>query len=117
MNIALCCHENSEELRVTLGFYGKVVVFSGLWDRTPGVQLAEYLIQNKPCDLAVVVLDGAEGMNDCRKIKNYKKDLPLLWISDQDAFWAESRRMGVEEFLVKPVPEGMLQKVVEHLLY
>lgn len=116
MHIALCCNGDVQSLEQTLSAFGEVVVFSGEWDRPPSVQLAYYMTRGRPCDLAVVALDGAAGMLDCKQIKGFDKKLPVLWISEQEEFWKESNRMGVEEFLVRPVPEGMLRKVAEHLI-
>lgn len=116
MHIALCCNSDTEHLKNVLSEYGEVIVFFGARDRLPGVDLGYYLIRGEPCDLVVVAMDGAAGMNDCWQIKRIKKDLPILWISEQDGFFQESRRIGVEEFLVKPVPDGMLKKCVKHLL-
>lgn len=115
MVIALCGNENTERMKRTLSTCGEVVLFKGAQDRPPSVQLAYYLARGEPCDLAVVARDGAAGMNDCQHIKGRQKDLPVLWISEQEMFRLESRRMGVEAFLVKPVPMETLEKVVMHL--
>lgn len=116
MHIALCCKQDTEPIKQALSAFGEVTVFEGAWDRQPSVQLACYLARGEPCDLAVVALDGAAGMHDCKQIKSHQKDLPVLWISEQEEFWKESQRLRVEEFLVKPVPEGMLKKIVGHML-
>ncbi len=116
MVIALCCPEDTERIKQTLSTCGEVVVFNGAQDRSPSVQLAYYLARGEPCDLAVVAQDGAAGMNDCQHIKGRRKELPVLWISEQEAFRLESRRIGVEAFLVKPVPEVLLKQTIARLL-
>ena len=116
MHIALCCDTDVKAKEQLLDEYGEVTVCPGDFDRPPGVELAYHLARGHPCDLAVVMLDGAAGMLCCRQIKERQKSLLVLWISEQEEFWEESRRIGVAEFLINPVPEGMLRKVVKHLL-
>ena len=69
-----------------------------------------------PYDAVVIMEDGARGMNFCMSIRGYRKDVPLLWISDQAEFDPQSRRMQAETILVQPVTEYQQGEAVSQLL-
>ena len=57
--IALICDSWENFWREVLSPWGEIKTFSD------GVTLAYYLQHGGPCDLAVVAVDGADGMNYC----------------------------------------------------
>ncbi|MCI8506459.1 MAG: response regulator [Lachnospiraceae bacterium] len=116
MKIALYCDTGTQAIEQVLREWGAVIVWKGGLDGQPENQLSQVPSPDTSCDLAVVALDGVTGVRNCRKLKEWRKSLPVLWIADQEAFWRESRRIGVEEFLVKPVPDKTLCKVIGHML-
>ncbi len=117
MRIALCCDANTQAVEQILKERGEVDVFQNeKKGQSAGQKLSGYLSCGGHCDLAVVSLDSAAGIHNCRYIKEHQRNLPVLWISEDKGLWPESRRIGVEEFLVKPVPDGMLRKIINHML-
>lgn len=66
--------------------------------------------------LAVVVANGAAGMNCCHEIRKRCRELPVLWVSDQEGFLAESRRIPVQEFWTQPVSCRLLKRIIQCML-
>lgn len=79
-------------------------------------ELAYYLEDKNPCRLAVVERDGAGGMNDCAHVACRKALDAALWITEQEEFIHQSRRMGVAGFLVKPVSDETIRETVKRIL-
>ena len=57
----------------------------------------------KTADLIIVLADGADGMEG---------DTPVIWLSDDEGFGAQSYRLGCTYFHKKPIP---LEKLKEAL--
>ena len=72
----------------------------------------EWLEEGGP-SLAAVVVNGAAGMNCCHEIRKRSRELPVLWVSDQEGFLAESRRIPVQEFWTQPVSCRLLKRNIE----
>lgn len=102
MRIALCSYSQKEKETALLMKLGKVDRFDN------GVFCTYAMQRDGPYDAVVIMEDGARGMNFCMSIRGYRKDVPLLWISDQAEFEPQSRRMQADTFLVKPVTEYQL---------
>ena len=58
----------------------------------------------KTADLIIVLADGAA--------KNADRDTPVIWLSDDEGFGAQSYRLGCTYFHKKPIP---LEKLKEAL--
>lgn len=117
MHIALCCDTDIQATEQILREWGEVDIFRKEENsRAAGQQLTDFLSSGGHCDLAVVSMDGSEGLRNCMFIKRHKENLPVLWISDDKRLYMESRRIGVEEFLIRPVPGGMLRKIINYML-
>ena len=114
MNIALCCDADTAYLKEILSIFAEVTIFSGAFDRPPCVQLA-YFSEKNTFDLVVVALNGASGLTDCQHIKARNKCLPILWITEQEDFIHASKRLFIEEFLVKPITEEEITKCVKRI--
>ena len=108
--IALICDAREQEWIAFLSRWREVRVFPD------GVEPAYYLRQGNPCDLALVAVDGARGMNWARNIKSEKRSLPVVWISEQAEFEPQSRRIPTDGFFIKPVDWDRLEEVVTHIL-
>lgn len=81
-----------------------------------GVALAYYLQQGGECSLALVAVDGAEGMNWTTYAKHQRPSLPVVWISEQAEFEPQSRRIPVDGFLTKPVEQKHLTELITGIL-
>lgn len=109
--IALCCDENRIQTAVTLLRYANVKVFSD------GLEMTDYLQNGGECHLAVIVVGGPEGMNDCTFVRGQNKDVPILWVSDREEYEACAKKIPVDDFWVQPLPDMLLEKAVGELLY
>lgn len=110
MELLLCCDERQQGMADVLDCFGEVLYFPD------SIALAEYMQKNLPCGIAVVSMDGARGMNCCNYIRCRCKTIPIIWISDQIEFEEESRRIPVDDFWVRPMPNMLLKKRVAELL-
>ena len=63
-----------------------------------------FVTECKTADLIIVLADGADGMED--------RDTPVIWLSDDEGFGAQSYRLGCTYFHKKPIP---LEKLKEAL--
>lgn len=79
--IALICDSWENFWREVLSPWGEIKTFSD------GVTLAYYLQHGGPCDLAVVAVDGADGMNYCDYARHIRPGVRVLWVT-QDADFA-----------------------------
>ena len=94
MRIALCSYSQKEKETALLMKLGKVDRFDN------GVFCTYAMQRDGPYDAVVIMEDGARGMNFCMSIRGYRKDVPLLWISDQAEFEPQSRRMQADTFFI-----------------
>lgn len=108
--IALCCSENKVRTTVTLVKLANVKVFND------GIELAYDLQEHDECNLVVVAVDGADGMNYCTYVRGQNKEIPILWISDNEAYEEAARKIPVNDFWVKPMPDMLLEKAAAELL-
>lgn len=108
--IALCCSENVVRTTVTLIRIANVKVFND------GIELAYYLKENDDCQLAVIAVDGAKGMNYCTYVRGQNSKIPILWISDKEEYEEKAAKIPVNDFWVKPMPEMLLEKMAAELL-
>ena len=81
-----------------------------------GVTLAYYLQHGGPCDLAVVAVDGADGMNYCDYARHIRPGVRVLWVTQDADFAPRSQRMGADGFLVKPLPRGEPENTLHRIL-
>lgn len=108
--IALLC-DTSEDFWISLlSAWEQVQVFPD------GVALAYYLQKGGECSLALVAVDGAEGMNWTTYAKHQRPALPVIWVSEQEGFEPQSRRIPVDGFLTKPVEQENLIRLLIKIL-
>lgn len=110
MRIALCSYSPKEAETSILMQIGDVIRF----DR--GSFVAYAIHSGKQYDIAIVMEDEARGMNDCMVIREHDRDIPIIWISDQEEFRAQSVRMHVNRFFVKPISPKQLTIEVMKLM-
>lgn len=66
-------------------------------------------------DVAVVVENGAGGMEAVYRIKESGCDIPVFWFSDDRDFAVQSYRLGCAYFSTKPVTAEKFQKAFTRL--
>lgn len=66
-----------------------------------------------PPDCIVIAMDGADGMEGVIAAKSIRKDVPVLWFSDDNGFGVQSYRLGCAYFHQKPVSPQVLSAAIE----
>ena len=66
----------------------------------------------KNADLIVVLADGADGMEGVMAVKNADKNTPVIRLSDDEGFAAQSYRLGCTYFHTKPIPIEKLEEAM-----
>ena len=59
-------------------------------------------------ELVFVAMDSATGMEGVIAVKNLQPHTPVIWISNDKNFVAQSYRLGVTYFSVKPIEERII---------
>ncbi len=62
-------------------------------------------IREKKYDIIFVMADNAAGMEGVIAVQNVQPDIPIVWFSNDKNFVAQSYRLGVVYFSVKPIDE------------
>ena len=71
------------------------------------------LMQNNKYDLIFVTMDNAAGMEGVIAVKNVHPHIPVVWFSNDKNFVAQSYRLGVTYFSVKPMEEKIISLALE----
>ncbi len=74
-------------------------------------------IENLPrsrCDVTIVALDGAEGMESARAARILLPEVPLIWLSDDNGFGPESYRVGCSYFSAAPITPELIRSALQH---
>lgn len=66
------------------------------------------LLRNVSYEIVFVAMDSASGMEGVIATKNVQPRVPVIWVSDDKNFVAQSYRLGVTYFSVKPIEEKMI---------
>ena len=59
-------------------------------------------------DIVFVMADNAAGMEGVIAAQNVQPDTPIIWFSNDKNFVAQSYRLGVSYFAVKPIDEKII---------
>lgn len=59
-------------------------------------------------DMVFVMADNAAGMEGVIAVQNVQPDTPIIWFSNDKNFVAQSYRLGVNYFAVKPIDEKIV---------
>lgn len=70
-------------------------------------------LQGRGHDLIFITMDNAAGMEGVIAVKNLHPDTPVVWFSNDKNFVAQSYRLGVSYFSVKPIDEKMMKLAIE----
>ena len=63
------------------------------------------MLRKQKFDLVFVMADNAAGMEGVIAVQNVYPDTPIVWFSNDKNFVAQSYRLGVMYFSVKPIDE------------
>lgn len=67
------------------------------------------LLKNKYYDIVFVAMDNAAGMEGVIATQNVYPDIPIIWFTNDKNFVAQSYRLGVTCFAVKPIDEKVMK--------
>ncbi len=68
------------------------------------------------CELAIVALDGAEGMEGAMLLRSAKPEIPVIWFSEDSAFGAQARRLGCAYFGKKPITVPAMTRAIRNAI-
>lgn len=71
------------------------------------------LLQKKDYEMVFVTMDNAAGMEGVIAVQNLKPEMPIIWFSNDKYFVAQSYRLGVTYFAVKPINEKMIKLALD----
>lgn len=74
------------------------------------------LLRETEQDMVFVLADNAEGMEGVIAAQNVQPDAPIIWFSNDKNFVAQSYRLGVSYFAVKPIDEKTVGLAVKRCL-
>lgn len=66
------------------------------------------MLRKQEYDLVFVMADSAAGMEGVIALQNVQPDTPVVWFSNDKNFVAQSYRLGVNYFAVKPIDEKIV---------
>lgn len=66
------------------------------------------LLNSKEYEKVFIMMDNAAGMEGVIAVQNLHPDTPVIWFSNDKNFVAQSYRLGVNYFAVKPIDEKIL---------
>lgn len=75
-------------------------------------EFVDHLQKGVP-DLIYVTMDNAAGMEGVIAVKNLHPHTPIVWFSNDKNFVAQSYRLGVSYFSVKPIDGKMMNLAIE----
>lgn len=67
------------------------------------------MLRNQKYNLVFVMTDNAAGMEGVIAAQNVQPQTPIIWFSNDKNFVAQSYRLGVNYFAVKPITEKVLE--------
>lgn len=71
------------------------------------------MLRKHQYDMVFVMADNAAGMEGVIAVQNVQSDTPVVWFSNDKNFVAQSYRLGVNYFAVKPIDEKIVSLAVK----
>lgn len=66
------------------------------------------MLGNKKYEVIFIMADNAAGMEGVIAVQNLHPEIPVIWFSNDKNFVAQSYRLGVNYFAIKPINEKIL---------
>ena len=70
-------------------------------------------LRSRLYDVVIVMADNAAGMEGVIAVQNVHPETPIIWFSNDENFVAQSYRLGVTYFAVKPLSEKMISMALK----
>ena len=71
------------------------------------------LLKKTTYEMVFVMVDNAAGMEGVIAVQSISSTTPIIWFSNDRNFVAQSYRLGVNYFAVKPINEKMIKLAIE----
>lgn len=69
-------------------------------------------LRNNDYEMVFVAMDNAAGMEGVIAVQNVHPDIPIIWFTNDKNFVAQSYRLGVTYFAVKPIDEKIMKLAI-----
>lgn len=81
--------------------------------------LAQFQRQSYDLILCDIYMPGVDGLEVLREVRKVNADLPFLMITTESdvRVMDEARRLGANDYLIKPFPPSVLQEKLERWLW
>lgn len=66
-------------------------------------------LRSQEYNMVFVMADNAAGMEGVIAVQNVQPNIPIVWFSNDKNFVAQSYRLGVNYFAVKPIDEKIVR--------
>lgn len=73
------------------------------------------MTENQGCDVAIVALDGALGMEIVQEHRYRYPHAHVIWITEDKYFAGVAIRQHIFDFIVRPIPEIRLKETIKKL--
>ena len=71
------------------------------------------MLDEEEYEMVFVMMDNAVGMEGVIAVQNLHPDTPIIWFSNDKNFVAQSYRLGVTYFSVKPIEEKTIRLALQ----
>jgi len=71
------------------------------------------MLSSKEYEMVFVMMDNAVGMEGVIAVQNLRPNTPIIWFSNDKNFVAQSYRLGVTYFSVKPIEEKIIKLALQ----
>lgn len=71
------------------------------------------MTENVGCDVAIVAIDGALGMEIVQEHRYRYPNTQLIWITDDKYFAGVAIRQHIFDFIVRPIPEIRFKEAIK----
>lgn len=71
------------------------------------------MLREQSYDMVFVLADNAAGMEGVIAVQNVQPDTSIVWFSNDKNFVAQSYRLGVNYFAVKPIDDKIVSLAVK----
>lgn len=75
----------------------------------------KFRMENLGCDIAVVAINGALGMEIVQEHRYRYPEAKVIWITDDKYFAGVAIRQHIFDFIVRPIPEIRFREAMEKL--
>lgn len=73
------------------------------------------MTENSGCDIAVIAIDGALGMEIVQEHRYRYPNAKVIWITDDKYFAGVAIRQHIFDFIVRPVPEIRFREAIQRV--